>query len=149
MLRAILVQVNLVPKLGPQDIFGRSNHWAYLTNTFNSHFCMKNYSILIITITAMVASCTPNSSTNLGNRKHWYSDFTEPAEEQKQYRKIPLGHPDPRGRTNMVVSPFRPYNIIDISGYRSGDIVGDPSTAKVNPATGRRDSNTVKHFRIP
>lgn len=110
---------------------------------------MKNHYILITVFTSVLASCTPYSGNNLGNRNHWYSDFTEPAEEQKKYRKIPIGHPDPRGRNNMVVSPFRPYNIIDISGYRSGDIVGDPSTAKVNPTTGRRDSNTVKHFRIP
>ena len=49
----------------------------------------------------------------------------------------------------MVVSPYRPYNIIDVSGYRSGDIVGDPSTAIVNPRTGRRDPNSAKYFRIP
>lgn len=110
---------------------------------------MKNHSILIIAVAIAAASCTPYPGANLGSRNHWYSDFTEPAEEQKQYRKIPLGHPDPQGRSNMVVSPFRPYNIIDISGYRSGDIVGDPSTATVNPRTGRRDTSTVKSFRIP
>jgi|TARA_B110000483_G_C17963610_1_gene453060 hypothetical protein len=49
----------------------------------------------------------------------------------------------------MVVSPFRPYNIIDVKGYRSGDIVGDPSTAKVNATTGKLDTNTSKRFRIP
>lgn len=49
----------------------------------------------------------------------------------------------------MVVSPYRPYNVIDITGYRSGDIVGDPSTAAVNSTTGKRDANTIKHFRIP
>lgn len=49
----------------------------------------------------------------------------------------------------MVVSPYRPYNIIDITGYSSGDIVGDPSTAMVNPTTGKRDPRTVRHFRIP
>lgn len=49
----------------------------------------------------------------------------------------------------MVVSPYRPYNIIDVKGYRRGDIVGDPSTAKVNPATGQPDLSTSKHFRIP
>jgi hypothetical protein len=49
----------------------------------------------------------------------------------------------------MVVSPFRPYNIIDVKGYRSGDIVGAPSTAKVNATTGKLDTNTSKRFRIP
>jgi hypothetical protein len=110
---------------------------------------MKNHSILIIAITTIAASCTPYPSPDSGSRNHWYSKFTEPAEEQKKFRKIPLGHPDPKGRSNMVMSPFRPYNIIDISGYSSGDIVGDPSTAVVNRTTGRRDPNTAKHFRIP
>ena len=49
----------------------------------------------------------------------------------------------------MVVSPFRPYNIIDVTGYSRGDIVGDPSTALINPRTGRRDPKTAKTFRIP
>lgn len=110
---------------------------------------MKNNSILIIAVITLAASCTPYPSPNLGSRNHWYSNYTEPAQEQKQYKKIPLGHPDPQGRSNMVVSPYRPYNIIDISGYRSGDIVGDPSTAIVNPRTGRRDPNSAKYFRIP
>jgi hypothetical protein len=110
---------------------------------------MNNHSILITAMLSLLASCSPYSNPNLGSRNHWYSDFTEPAQEQKQYRKIPLGHPDPQGRANMVMSPYRPYNIIDISGYHSGDIVGDPSTAIVNPRTGRRDPNSAKHFRIP
>jgi len=49
----------------------------------------------------------------------------------------------------MIVSPYSPYNIIDITGYSSGDVVGDPSTGKVNPTTGRIDINTCKSFRIP
>lgn len=62
---------------------------------------------------------------------------------------VPAGHPDPQGRPNMVVSPYRPYNVIDVKGYRSGEIVGDPSTAKVNPATGKLDASTAKYFRVP
>ena len=63
--------------------------------------------------------------------------------------KVPVAHPDPQGRRNMVVSPYRPYNVIDVKGYRSGDIVGDPSTAKVNSATGQLDSTSAKYFRVP
>ena len=63
--------------------------------------------------------------------------------------RVPVAHPDPQGRPNMVVSPYRPYNIIDVKGYRSGDIVGDPSTAKANPKTGQLDSTTAKYFRVP
>ncbi len=104
--------------------------------------------LLAVTTPALLSSCTPYSS-NMGSSDHWYSGFVEPTPELKKYNKIPVGHPDPQGRSNMVVSPYRPYNVIDITGYRSGDIVGDPSTAALNPATGKRDANTIKHFRIP
>ena len=110
---------------------------------------MKTQYTLIVTLTAVLASCTPYPEPNHGSRNQWYSDFTEPAQEEKQYRKTPLGHPDPQGRGNMVMSPFRPYNIIDVTGYTRGDIVGDPSTALINPRTGKRDSKTAKTFRIP
>ena len=59
-----------------------------------------------------------------------------------------MAHPDPQGRANMVVSPYRPYNIIDVSGYRSGAIVGDPSTAKIS-SSGKPIASTAKFFRIP
>ncbi len=110
---------------------------------------MKIHSFLILSLAAALASCTPYTGPNLGSRGSWYSNDTGPSPELKKYRKIPLGHPDPQGRANMVVSPYRPYNIIDVTGYSSGDIVGDPSTALVNPATGSRDPRTVRHFRIP
>ena len=104
--------------------------------------------LLTISTSTLILSCSPYSS-NMGSRDHWYSSFVEPTPELRKYKKIPVGHPDPQGRSNMVVSPYRPYNVIDISGYKSGDIVGDPSTAAVNPSTGKRDANTIKHFRIP
>ncbi len=62
---------------------------------------------------------------------------------------VPLAQPTPDGKKDMVISPFKPYNVIDVKGYKSGDIVGDPSTAKVNPTTGKVDLTTAKHFRIP
>ena len=110
---------------------------------------MKTQTFVILDLVTVLNSSTPYSSHHLGARDHWYSNYTDPAPELKKYRKIPLGHPDPQGRSNMVVSPYRPYNIIDITGYSSGDIVGDPSTAMVNPTTGKRDPRTVRHFRIP
>ena len=110
---------------------------------------MKTQYTVIVTLTAVLASCTPYPEPYHGGRNRWYSDFTEPAQEQKQYRKIPVGHPDPQGRGNMVLSPFRPYNIIDVTGYSRGDIVGDPSTALINPRTDKRDPKTAKTFRIP
>lgn len=99
-----------------------------------------------LTTILVTASCAPvpypNSATNTGN------GATVPA-PRIDIAKVPVGRPDPQGRPNMVLSPYRPYNIINVKGYRSGSIVGDPSTATVNPATGKLDSRTAKYFRVP
>ena len=94
-----------------------------------------------------IASCAPTpppASNNPGT-----PGAEVPAPQTGVASNVPMGHPDPQGRPNMVVSPYRPYNVIDVKGYRSGEIVGDPSTAKVNPTTGKLDSRTAKYFRIP
>lgn len=62
---------------------------------------------------------------------------------------VPVGRPTPDGKKDMVISPYRPYNVINVSGYQSGDIVGDPSTARIDPKTNKPIANTSKHFRIP
>ncbi len=120
---------------------------------------MKTQHITLLTITAAaLASCAPYPAPNPNNPNS--PGFTSqspastagpevPAPRVETQGKVPVGHPDPQGRANMVVSPYRPYNVIDVKGYRSGDIVGDPSTAKVNPSTGKLDTKTSKHFRIP
>ena len=48
----------------------------------------------------------------------------------------------------MVISPYRPYNLIDVKGYKSGEIVGDPSTATLDSA-GKPIPSTIKNFRLP
>lgn len=107
---------------------------------------MKDHFSILLLAAATLASCAPYPASEGVSRNE---DARVPAPELKEFRKIPTGHPDPRGRSHMVVSPYRPYNIIDISGYQSGDVVGDPSTAIVNPATGKRDPSTAKYFRVP
>lgn len=74
---------------------------------------------------------------------------TQPMASDGQTANAPLAAPHPEGKKNLVVSPYRPYNVIDVKGYKSGDIVGDPSTASVNPKTGKLDARTARHFRIP
>jgi len=71
-----------------------------------------------------------------------------PAPQAEVDSSVPVGRATPDGKKNMVISPYKPYNLIDVSGYRSGDIVGDPSTAKLD-ATGKPITSTSKHFRIP
>ncbi|MDC0088076.1 hypothetical protein OAI07_00885 [Akkermansiaceae bacterium] len=53
------------------------------------------------------------------------------------------------GEPNMVISPYKPYNKIDVKGYKTGDKVGDPSTIKADPATGKADMSTMKTFLLP
>ena len=60
--------------------------------------------------------------------------------------KFPMGFAHSKGK---VISPFRPYNILDVSHLRPGDLARDPFTAKVNPKTGKADISTAKIFRVP
>ncbi|MBT8044240.1 MAG: hypothetical protein KJO79_04755 [Verrucomicrobiae bacterium] len=122
---------------------------------------MKIQHIVILTVVAAaLASCAPVPPPNpngmggagtpgVSTPTPQFTGPEVPAPMVESNRKVPTGHPDPQGRPNMVVSPYRPYNVIDVKGYRSGEIVGDPSTAKVNPSTGKLDLSTAKHFRIP
>ena len=107
---------------------------------------MKTRHITLLAIAAAaLASCAPSPTGPQAGG----SSAEVPAPKIDGYSKIPMGRRTPDGKANRVISPYRPYNIIDISGYRSGDIVGDPSTAQVDPATGKIILNTSKHLRIP
>lgn len=103
--------------------------------------------ILLTLAAAILSSCapTPPSIRSAGSDPR----VEVPAPQIQDYAKIPVGQVTPDGKTNTVISPYRPYNVIDVKGYKSGSIVGDPSTAKVNPATGKPEPNTSKYFRIP
>ncbi len=59
------------------------------------------------------------------------------------YRQPP-GYPDPQPvrpgdyplarRTadpNQVISPYEPYNVIDVEGFKSGELARDPSNKKI------------------
>lgn len=99
-----------------------------------------NKTLLIITagLASLFSACSPSTGSG-----------TVPAPEVPDLNDIPVGRPDPTGRKNMVISPYRPYNLIDVKGYRSGDIAGDPSTARTDPKTGKIIESTSKYFRIP
>lgn len=101
--------------------------------------------IPLAVLSAISLSCAPTPSANTDATT---DDETVPAPAVED-SNIPVGRPDPNGRKNMVISPYRPYNLIDVKGYRSGEVVGDPSTAKVDPTTGKLDARTAKFFRVP
>ena len=66
---------------------------------------------------------------------------------------LPIAKPvlDENGqpRKNLFISPYKPYNPIDTKGYKSGDVVGDPSTAGISKKTGKPVLSSSKGFRIP
>lgn len=56
------------------------------------------------------------------------------------YRQDPPARSAPRqdypyaertGNSNRVISPYAPYNVIDVDGFRSGQLAKDPSNGKI------------------
>jgi len=101
---------------------------------------MKVYHFAALAISAVFSACapTPTPQPTAGG------EVAAPAIDNLN---VPVGRAL-EGQKNRVISPFRPYNVIDVSGYKSGDIVGDPSTGSVD-AKGKLVPGTAKHFRIP
>ena len=105
---------------------------------------MKSFYIAALAISAVFAACAPVPTSNTPA-----SDGGEVAAPAIDDLNVPVARPLPNGgQANKVISPYRPYNVIDVSGYKSGDIVGDPSTASVG-SDGKIIANTAKQFRIP
>lgn len=68
--------------------------------------------------------------------------------EPRQRSGYPLATPI-EGKPGQVISPFKPHNVIDVRGYRSGQLARDPSTAPIDKTTGKADINQAKIFEIP
>ena len=66
----------------------------------------------------------------------------------KKTSNYPLATPI-EGKPGQVISPFKPHNVIDVRGYRTGQLARDPSTAPIDPTTGKADINQAKIFEIP
>ena len=52
-------------------------------------------------------------------------------------------------KKGYVISPFKPYNILDVKHLKPGNYAYDPTTATVNPKTGKLDFRSGKIFRVP
>ena len=52
-------------------------------------------------------------------------------------------------KNGYVISPYKPHNIMNVKGMTSGHLARDPSTAAVDPTTGKPIMKTAKIFRIP
>jgi hypothetical protein len=66
----------------------------------------------------------------------------------KQTSGYPLATPI-EGKPGQVISPYKPHNVIDVRGYRSGQLARDPSTAPIDKETGKSDINQARIFEIP
>jgi hypothetical protein len=99
---------------------------------------MKTITLILAGVSILFSACS--STTTGGNGV--------PEPKVADLGNIPVAKPDPMGRKNMFISPYRPYNIIDCKGYRRGDVVGDPSTAK-RDSSGKIIESTSKYFLIP
>lgn len=105
---------------------------------------MKISYIVALSISALFAACAPTPPSASTTP----SSGGEVAAPVVDNLNVPVARPLPDGQKNKVISPYRPYNVIDVKGYRSGDIVGDPSTGTID-AKGKLVPGTAKHFRIP
>jgi len=73
----------------------------------------------------------PENSENSGSGDH--ANGGENARPQPDPRPVPDRHPVAQ-RTenpNQVISPHPPYNVIDVTGFNSGQLARDPSTGKI------------------
>lgn len=66
----------------------------------------------------------PGTKVNAGAKNNNVDEYSSSSKEE-----IPEGLTT--GKVNQVRSPFAPYKVLDSSGYKSGDLVKDPSSLKV------------------
>lgn len=122
------------------------------------------FSATSIAACALLTSCDPgsyNAGANPptgGTTAQASPSTSEPAATKPKYPQLDAGKKYPMGFAlikdekpvkNRVISPFRPYNVLNISGMRSGAVVGDPYTRTKNQKTGKLVNSSAKLFRLP
>ncbi|MGJ8677915.1 MAG: hypothetical protein ACSHX0_10390 [Akkermansiaceae bacterium] len=103
---------------------------------------MPNPTLIAIAFVALT-SCAENLPTGSSNTSATVSPTT------KAMSKIPLGIRPESGSNDLIISPYKPYNLIDVKGFKSGQVVGDPSTISTDPKTGQAIPSSIQTFRIP
>jgi hypothetical protein len=93
----------------------------------------------------MLASCTPPEvppsyrrppppySSDLNDPNGGMSDNLVDPPPPVQPPTATGGYPTARGTDNPdeVISPYEPYNVIDVAGFKSGQLARDPSNNKI------------------
>lgn len=110
---------------------------------------------------SLLSSCAPgayNAGANPPSGNTGRLQAATPAEAKPKYPELTYGKKYPKGFPlmkdgkvvkNRVISPYRPYNVLNVSGMRSGAVVGDPYTRKKDQKTGKRVDASAKLFRLP
>jgi hypothetical protein len=93
---------------------------------------------------AGAAAIKESNDRKAGN---YNSGGDQPAPKPKKTSKYPLATPI-AGTTSQVISPYKPHNVIDVKGFRTGQLARDPSTAPIGP-DGKPDISKAKIFEMP
>lgn len=96
---------------------------------------MKKITLSLVAIASVIlASCAHTSSSE--------NDNINPVIKDKSY---PAAHYHSK---NVVISPFKPYNLIDVKGITPGHLARDMSTADTD-SNGNAIVSSAKIFQIP
>lgn len=96
---------------------------------------MKKIALTLVAVSfSLFSSCT-NSASNK-------NDITNPALKNKNY---PVAHPHSK---NIVISPYKPYNLINVKGIKPGQFARDMSTADMG-SDGKPVTSSAKIFQVP
>ncbi|MEO1856126.1 MAG: hypothetical protein ABGY95_02005 [Rubritalea sp.] len=97
---------------------------------------MKSIYLILSSVSLLTLASCSNSSPTDSDLNPVIADKNYPSAFQYKTSK------------NQVISPYRPYNVIDVKGMKPGHLSRDPSTAKKDKA-GKPIPSTAKIFRIP
>lgn len=116
---------------------------------------MSRYILLAATPVLFLASCDPFDlveprpqhryggyplpHTQRGPEPRQHEREREEFQEDRQVRPNPDGSPVPQrypvaqrtDNPNQVISPFAPFNVIDVTGYNPGQLVRDPTNNEI------------------
>jgi hypothetical protein len=97
---------------------------------------MKKHYLIFSSIPLLLLASCSNTTTVAGDLNPVLADKNFPTAHQYQ------------NSSTQVISPYRPHNVINVKGIKSGHLARDTSTAKLDSA-GKPITSTAKIFRIP
>ncbi len=110
------------------------------------HMRMTRYLILAVTPVLLLASCDPfelveprpnrpvprqpGTSQNSPENEQGGSSLPRPGSENRDVtERYPMA--ERTANPNQVISPYAPFNVIDVTGFNSGQLARDPTNNKI------------------